>query len=55
MKISIKSFILGFSIIISDNRYVECHYLGDNIEKFSVVDSEDRLYTMSVIKLWQIL
>jgi hypothetical protein len=31
---------------ISDNRYVECHYSGDNIRGFSVVDSEYRLYTI---------
>jgi hypothetical protein len=31
---------------ISDDRYVECQFLGDNIEEFSVVDSKDKLYTI---------
>jgi hypothetical protein len=31
---------------ISDDRYVECHFLGDNIEEFSAVDSKDKLYTI---------
>ena len=31
---------------LSDNRFVECYYHGDNIERFSIVDSEDRLYTI---------
>jgi hypothetical protein len=31
---------------ITDGRYVECHYFGDNVDKISVVDSEDRLYTI---------
>lgn len=31
---------------ISDNRYVDCHFTGDNIEEFSVVDSKDKLYTI---------
>lgn len=30
---------------LSDNRFVECNYYGENIEKFSVVDSEHRVYT----------
>jgi len=31
---------------LSDNRFVECYYFGDNIERFSIVDSEERLYTI---------
>jgi hypothetical protein len=31
---------------LSDNRFVQCNYYGDTIEKFSVVDSEQRLYTL---------
>lgn len=30
---------------LSDDRFVECNYYGEDIEKFSVVDSENRLYT----------
>jgi hypothetical protein len=29
-----------------DNRFVGCHYLGDNIEEFYVADSKDKLYTI---------
>ena len=31
---------------ISENRYVDCYFMGDVIEKFSVVDSKERLYTI---------
>lgn len=31
---------------LADNRFVGCHYLGDNIEEFYVVDSKDKLYTI---------
>ncbi len=31
---------------IADNRYVDCHFTGNNIEEFSIVDSEDKLYTI---------
>lgn len=31
---------------LDDNRYVGCHYLGDDIEEFYVADSKDKLYTI---------
>ena len=31
---------------LADNRFVGCHYLGDNIEEFFVADSKDKLYTI---------
>ena len=31
---------------ISDDRYVQCRYRGDDIEEMSVVDSEERLYVI---------
>lgn len=31
---------------IADHRYVECQFLGDDIKKFSVIDSENKLYTI---------
>lgn len=31
---------------IADNRYIECKFLGDEIKEFSVVDTENRLYTI---------
>jgi hypothetical protein len=31
---------------LSNDRFVQCNYVGDTIEKFSVVDSEQRLYTL---------
>jgi len=35
---------------LSDGRFVLCHYFGDDIEEISVVDSEDRLYTIFLEK-----
>lgn len=31
---------------IADHRYIECKYLGDDIKEISVVDTENRLYTI---------
>lgn len=31
---------------LSNNRYIECYFLGDEIKRFSVVDSENTLYTI---------
>lgn len=31
---------------LADNRFVGCHYLGDNIEEFFVSDSKNKLYTI---------
>ncbi len=31
---------------LADNRFVGCHYSGDDIEEFYVADSKDKLYTI---------